>query len=290
MKATISLKLLAMLFTLKSPERVCKLIELFKVIKSLNNFCTMYCKPTGMFIQTMDDAHVSLMDITIEKDWFEHFESEEETISVNIKVLSTVLSLYTPNTEMSFTSSDDYLEISLKYDDRTEKSFELPRIDIDCDVMNSQDIDHSLEFSINTKKMDRYICDMQLFGDTMELVYVNEVIYMRSNGDDGKYCLKLTTDLVDDLIVEEDLKLMARVPLRFPAAVTKMSSVFEQIYIQISENAPFTFKMSDIVENDESEELMKIIYYVAPKIEDDDEFDFSEFEQEDDDCKNEIVG
>jgi DNA polymerase III sliding clamp (beta) subunit (PCNA family) len=153
--------------------------------------------------------------------------------------------------------------------------------------MNSQDIDHSLEFSINTKKMDRYICDMQLFGDTMELVYVNEVIYMRSNGDDGKYCLKLTVDLVDDLIVEEDLRLMARVPLRFPAAVTKMFSVFEQIYIQISENAPFTFKMSDV--GDENSELMKIIYYVAPKIEDDDVFDFSEFEQKDDICKNEIV-
>ena len=271
-----------MLFSLKTQDRVLKLIELFKVIKSLNNFCTMYCTPSGMFIQTMDDAHVSLLDINIDKRWFEQFKSVEE----NIKILSTVLSLYTPNAELLFESSDDYLTIVLKYEDRIEKSFEIPRIDLDCDIMKSQVIEHSLEFSINTKKMDRYICDMQLFGDTMELIYINETIYMRSNGDDGKYCLKLTTDLVDDLIVEEDLRLMGRIPLRYPSSITKMFSVFEQIYINISENEPFTFKMSET--DDEDSELMNIVYYIAPKIEDDTVFDFSEFEQLND-CENEIV-
>lgn len=275
-----------MLFSLKTQDRVLKLIELFKVIKSLNNFCTMYCTPSGMFIQTMDDAHVSLLDINIDKRWFEQFKSVEENISVNIKILSTVLSLYTPNAELLFESSDDYLTIVLKYEDRIEKSFEIPRIDLDCDIMKSQVIEHSLEFSINTKKMDRYICDMQLFGDTMELIYINETIYMRSNGDDGKYCLKLTTDLVDDLIVEEDLRLMGRIPLRYPSSITKMFSVFEQIYINISENEPFTFKMSET--DDEDSELMNIVYYIAPKIEDDTVFDFSEFEQLND-CENEIV-
>ena len=275
-----------MLFSLKTQDRVLKLIELFKVIKSLNNFCTMYCTPSGMFIQTMDDAQVSLLDINIDKRWFEQFKSVEENISVNIKILSTVLSLYTPNAELLFESSDDYLTIVLKYEDRIEKSFEIPRIDLDCDIMKSQVIEHSLEFSINTKKMDRYICDMQLFGDTMELIYINETIYMRSNGDDGKYCLKLTTDLVDDLIVEEDLRLMGRIPLRYPSSITKMFSVFEQIYINISENEPFTFKMSET--DDEDSELMNIVYYIAPKIEDDTVFDFSEFEQLND-CENEIV-
>lgn len=281
-----------MLFSLDASDRVLKLIELFKVVKSLNNFCTMYCKPSGIFIQTMDDAHVSLLDINIDKDWFGSFQSEEENISVNIKMLSTILSLYTPNTEILFESSDDYLSIILKYQDKTEKSFEIPRIEIDCDVMNSQTIDHSLEFSINTKKMDRYVCDMQLFGDTLELIYINETIYMRSKGDDGKYCLKLTTDLVDDLVVEEDLKLMGRIPLKYPSSITKMFSVFEQIYISVSENAPFTFKLSQ--EEDEEKELLGIVFYVAPKFEDDDNFDYSEFEDKgedeyEDDCENEIV-
>lgn len=268
-----------MRITLESSDKIFKLIELFKVIKSLSNICTLYCKESGVFIQTMDDAHVSLLDITINKDWFCEFSGDDdENITVNVKILSTVLALYSQSAKVSFTSFEDYLVIDLKYEDKTEKSFEIPRMDLDHDVMSSQKVDHSLEFSINTKKMDRYICDMQIFGDTMELIYIDEIIFMRASGDEGKYCLKLTTDLVDDLIVEDDLRLMGKVPLKYPSIIGKMYPVFEQIYISISENSPFTFRMSDVG--------MDIIYYVAPKVEDDDEFDYTEFEK---DYVNQII-
>lgn len=272
-----------MLFKIENPENVMKLIELFKVFKGLNNFCTFCCKPTGIFIQTMDDSHVSLLDINIDKGWFDHYESEDEMITFNTKIVSTILSLYSPDAVITFTSADDHLEIDIDYKDRTVKSFQIPLIDMDSDIMESQEIEHSLDFSINAKNMDRYMNDMQIFGDSLELIYCDDVIYMRSEGDEGKYCLKLTVDLVDDLVVEDELQLRCKIPLRHASVITKMSSVFDSVSISMSEGAPCTFKLGD--------EKFDVKFYVAPKVEDDDEFDFSEFDKNDDDeLTNEVVG
>ena len=80
------------------------------------------------------------------------------------------------------------------------------------------------DFSINTKKMDSYINDMQLFGDTLELIYINDSIYMRSSGENGKYQLKLGCELLDNLVVEEDLKMYCKVALKLPNLITKLYS------------------------------------------------------------------
>ena len=70
------------------------LIELFKVIKGLNNFSKMYCKSDELFIQIMDDSHVSLLEVKIKKEWFSTYESEDEVVSFNSKILTTITVTY----------------------------------------------------------------------------------------------------------------------------------------------------------------------------------------------------
>lgn len=266
-----------MLFTLDSNKKVAVLIELFKVVKGLNNFCKMYCKEDGMFIQIMDDAHISLLEIKIKKEWFSTYESENEVVSFNSKILTTIMGLHTTDSIVSFESTDEYLYISFQQKDKTEKKFQIILIDLESDLMESQDVDPSLEFSIGARKLDQYFNEMQSFGDTLELVHMNDTIYMRTQGDDGKYVLKITDDLLDELVVEEDLKMVCKVPLKYTSLVTKLYSVFKRISVHVSEDAPFTLKISPN-ENDEKD-LLEIKFFIAPKVDDDNEFDFSEFEE-----------
>ena len=88
-------------FTSDSNRKVAVLIELFKVVKGLNNFCKMYCKKDGMFIQIMDDAHISLLEIKIKKEWFSTYESEDEVVSFNSKILTTIMGLHTTDSIVS---------------------------------------------------------------------------------------------------------------------------------------------------------------------------------------------
>lgn len=266
-----------MLFTLDKNRKVAVLIELFKVIKGLNNFCKIYCKKDEMFIQIMDDSHISLLDIKIKKEWFSTYESEDEVISFNSKILTTIMGLYTTDSIVSFESSEEFLYVTFKQKDKTEKSFQIILIDLDSDLMESQDIEPSLEFSIGTRKLDQYFNEMQSFGDTLEIIHMDETIYMRTQGDEGKYMLKITDDLLDELIVEEDLRMVCKVPLKYTSMVTKLYSVFKKISVNVSEDAPFTLKI--FPNEDEESGLLEIKFFIAPKVDDDSEFDFSEFEQ-----------
>ena len=266
-----------MLFTLDKNRKVAVLIELFKVIKGLNNFCKMYCKEDEVFIQIMDDSHISLLEIKIKKEWFTTYASENEVISFNSKILTTIMGLYTTDSIVSFESTDEFLYVTFQQKDKTEKSFQIILIDLDSDLMESQNIDPSLEFSIGARKLDQYFNEMQSFGDTLEIVHINDTIYMRTQGDEGKYMLKITDDLLDELIVEEDLQMVCKVPLKYTSLVTKLYSVFKKISVNVSEDAPFTLKI--FPNEDEESDLLEIKFFIAPKVDDDSEFDFSEFEE-----------
>ena len=120
------------------------------------------------------------------------------------------MGLHTLDSIVTFETTSEYLNITFEQKDKTEKSFQINLIDLDSDLMESQEIEHSLEFSINARKLDQYFNELQSFGDTLELVHIHDTIYMRSQGDEGKYMLKITDDLLDDLIVEEELKLVCK--------------------------------------------------------------------------------
>ena len=68
-----------MKFVLKSSNHVLKLIELFKLIRSLNTYCTMYCNKDKIFIQTMDDSHIALLDINIKILFIPAYKFFQET-------------------------------------------------------------------------------------------------------------------------------------------------------------------------------------------------------------------
>jgi len=288
-----------MLFTLENNKKIATLIELFKVIKALNNFCKIYCNSDELFIQIMDDAHVSLLEVKIKKEWFSTYESEDEVVSFNSKILTTIMALHTLDSIVTFETTTEYINITFEQKDKTEKSFQINLIELDGVIIESQEIEHSLEFSINARKLDQYFNELQSFGDTLELIHINDTIYMRSYGDEGKYMLKITDDLLDDLIVEEDLQLMCKVPLKYTSLVTKLYSVFKKITVNTSEDAPFTLKIFPF--EDEQKDQLEIKFFIAPKVDDESDFDFSEFKENNqkssgiiekdlNDYKNEIIG
>ena len=180
-----------MKFVIQNQERAQKWIELFKIIKYLNSYTTICAQESKMLIQIMDDSHVCLLNINIEKDWFESYNSENETLSFMSTIMVKLLHLYIPKTTMMFETINEKLQITFQYENKTEKIFELPLIDIDKDLLDSQEIEGSLEFRLETKAFDKYISEMMLFGDSMEFVCYKENLFMKSSGDEGNYTLKI---------------------------------------------------------------------------------------------------
>lgn len=272
---------------LETHEKAQKWIEVFKIIKNLNSYATICSKEDSMFIQIMDDSHVCLMNINIKKEWFDVYESNEETFSFISNIVVKILHLYSEGAKMCIETNDDKMNIHFIYPDKSEKIFEIHLIDIDRDILDPQNIEGSVEFEMKTKVLDKYISEMLLFGDNMEFACFEENIYMKSFGEEGKYTLKLPHENMDELIVEDDLKLKTKISLKYLSYVTKGHAAFQQLTIKIQKDVPIELNIL--------EDNMEIRYYIAPKIsdeeEEEDEDDFSEYikKEEYENLKNVIL-
>ena len=88
-----------MKFSIVLQEHCQKWIEIFKIIKYLNSYTTICSREKDLFIQIMDDSHVCLLNINIEKWWFESYESNGVTFSFlsNIMVKIIIKLIINPN-------------------------------------------------------------------------------------------------------------------------------------------------------------------------------------------------
>jgi len=283
----ISTFLITMKCVIQDTTKAQQWIELFKIIKNLNSYCTISVQEEELSIQIMDDSQVCLLNVNIKAHWFDEYESTIETFSFMSTFFVKILHLYSPNTIMTLETIHEKWRISFQYPDQTEKIFELNLMDIEKDLLESQVIEGSMEFQMNTKVFEKYISEMLLFGDNMELVCFEDNLYMKAHGEECKYTLKIPHDVLDEFIVEEELQLKSRVSLKYLSYLLKSHGVFKTVQIKIREDAPIYIVIQ--------EEGLSIHYYIAPKINDDDDDmqdkDFAEYEgNEYEAMENSIVG
>tara|TARA_B000000557_G_scaffold236492_1_gene212791 strand:- start:270 stop:1160 length:891 start_codon:yes stop_codon:yes gene_type:complete len=285
-----------MKFVITSSQKILKLIEIFKVIKNLSSDCTLYCKDEYIYIQTMDSSHVCLLDIKLLKNWFDDYDLPDgnETVSFSSNLIVKILALFIPKTKLIIQTSKngDNLLIELIYPDKIEKTFEIPLMDINQDYLETGDNDYSIEFSMKTKILDKYVNEMMLFGDVLRLKCMYDNLYMCSGDNiNGNYKVKIPHDNLEELEVEENLKMSVKVDLKYISFISKFYGVFNIINIKSDTQFPMKFyfnegssitKSEDMDEND-----LQITYFIAPKI---DEDEYLSDEEEDASEEEESIG
>lgn len=279
-----------MKFELTSSQKILKLIEIFKIIKNLNNYCCLFCKEDHVYIQTMDGSHVCLLDVKIMKGWFDNYESESCMVCFHASIIVKILSLYLPKTslKMQTNKSMDKMEVDLLYPDKIVKSFEIPLIDMDTEILETGDTEYGVDLTMRTKVFDKYINEIIMFGDVLSIKCKDENMFLSTNGNEGKYQIMIPHENMEEFVMEEDLKLNVKTNAKYLAYISKLYCVFKHVQIQVDNQCPIkvyfddSFSMStskkgestDEEENEEEKEikdkLIIIEYYVAPKIEDDD--------------------
>lgn len=275
----------------ESTSKILKLVEMFKVVKNISSHCTFYCKDNGIHIQIMDSSHTSLMDINISKDWFDEYEGNNNTLSVDSSLMVKIMSLYSPQTQLVLynTNKLDKLYIDLEFKTGIEKNFAIPLFDIECDVMEAEIYDYSLEFSMSTKLLDKYVTELMIFSESGSVSCKNDNICFKSAGNEGKYVIKVPYDNLVSLEVEEDLKLSSTINLKLLQNSTKFCNVFKEVSVKVDPQKPMLITFDDSEEEEESDSSMTIHYFIAPKIMEDDEVDNdsdSDIEEEGNDHKS----
>lgn len=289
-----------MKFEISSSLKVLKLIEIFKMIKHLGSYCTLFCKEDYIYIQCMDGSHVCLLDVKIMDKWFDSYEGEEEMISFGSGSIVKILNLYQPKTKIVIDTdkNKETLNIELNYPDNIEKYFKLPLIDIDTELLEPGENDYAMEITMKTKTLDKYVTELMMFGEVISIRCKDDKLLFNSSSNEGNYTINVPHDNIEEFVVDEDVKLRAKIDAKHLSLITKFFCVFKTIDLKVDNNFPLKVRFSDCGEtannSDEednesnAEELLQITYFIAPKTDDgeeDEDYDSDELGS----VENEVV-
>lgn len=240
-------------------DRHSEFTKVLKVIKQMNKYITFHFKENFIYIQSMDDSHVCLLDIVIEKEWFEGYEYEKDKVlTCMIEPLLKIYNSLSNYDELSLYSIDeDKLFIECK-ENNNNYLYNIHLIDLECDFLETQETDTSLLLQMKSCVFEMLLNKLLLFpnGDFM-ITYENK-LFVETITDEGT--IKLETDDYNIMSSEKN-DYSGKFSTKFLSYLMKLP--FENLFIYLEDKSPLRIKMNN--ENDN----FKLCMFIAPKIDSD---------------------
>ena len=207
---------------------------IFQHIRNFTEFVNILFRPDGLYIQTMDNAHVSILELNIPNEWFSTYECEEDqTLGINVSILHKILatkdksqimnivydketdsdklqlhftnSIATTLTQESKSSTKKSKKTALPDTKTYETHFEIPLVDLEIEQMEIPQIEYQAEFSLASTNFSNIVNQLKMFGDNMEIHCSEENIVLYSHcAESGKMSVEIN---IDDL-TEFSIKLV----------------------------------------------------------------------------------
>ncbi len=150
---------------------------LFQHIRLFTEHVNITFDKERMFMQSMDSARVSVFELTLPYTWFdvyEHTSAAPITLGIPATMLFKVLNTRDKiqETQIIYDESDnDKLFVNFSSNNASvfNKRFELPLIDLECEIMQIPPGESDAEFSLDSSVFANLINQLKIFGDTIEI-------------------------------------------------------------------------------------------------------------------------
>jgi proliferating cell nuclear antigen PCNA len=259
-----------MKITLEDTRKISKLATIVCHLKPFTDNVVFYFKPGGLYIQCMDDSHCALFECTLDKGWFTIYDFNTATdmpsASLNIgmfyKVLNTREDEQTLEIELTKEEED---KIFITFNGgKTSKYFELPLINVDHDVLNTDSIkDTDIDLTIEAKTLCELINQLMIFDEILTLTFSEEKIDMKSSGNEGSMKVNMKIDDLKEYAIAESTTLVQSYSLKYIHMMCQFNKLSSEINMGFSKDKPMTMRY-DLLEGS------SVVIHLAPKIKDDD--------------------
>jgi proliferating cell nuclear antigen len=249
--------------------------NIFQHIKAFTENINIMFEKERMYIQSMDNSRISIFEIYLPNTWFDKYElsnNENIVIGINSLIFHRILNSKekTQSIEFIFNKEDsDKLFVHFISENKAEfdKHFEVPLIELDYEMMEIPESENEAEFTISSMQFSNIVNQLKLFGDTMNVTCSEEKIFLYSySQDNGKMFVEIKIDDLNSFIINEGQSIKLSYSLHYLHNICLYNKISEEIEIKLKENFPM--KVVYKLNNDENS---KMVFYLAPKIKDDDE-------------------
>jgi len=248
--------------------------SLFQHIKLFSEHVNIMFEKERMYLQSMDSARVSIFEIELSIDWFdvyEHTQASNICLGINTNILYKILNSRDKGQTMNiaYNSRDTdrlFVHFACENKEIFDKHFELPLMDIECDIIGIPEIDSQADLTINSSNFANIINQLQMFGDDLQIECSEEKISLCATSQEtGKMTVDINIDDLDEFAINDGETISLSFGLKYLHNICMYSKLTKDIEIKLTRDYPM--KITYSLGNENS----KMIFYLAPKINDNDD-------------------
>jgi len=247
--------------------------QLIEALKDLVQEANIDCTEDEISIQAMDNSHVSLVSVSLQSGGFDHFRCDRPiSLGFNTANIGKILKCAGNDDVITLKAEDDGDSLTLMFESPNQDriaDFELKLMDIDSEQLGIPDTQYKCTIQMPSGEFQRIIRDMQVLGDTCSISCTKEGVKFSVSGDLGTGNVLIRQNNTADkdeekVMIDMDEPTELTFALRYLNFFTKATNLGPIVILSMSPDVP-------IVVEYPIGETGHIKYYLAPKIDEDEE-------------------
>ena len=228
---------------------------------------------TGLSLQAMDSSHVSLCALLLRCDGFEHFRCDRNmSLGVSMKSLGTILKCANNEDTITLKSLEKNDNLQLVFENNSQdriSDFEMKLMDIDSEHLGIPDTDYKCVVKMSAKEFSKICKDLGALGDTCTIDVSKDGVKFSVAGDIGTANVMCRPSSSADkeeeqVVIEMDEPVELTFAMRYLIFFCKAAPLSPTVTLSLSKDVPLVVEFK-------IEGYGYIRYYLAPKIEEDDD-------------------
>lgn len=238
------------------------------------------CTSAGLSLQAMDDSHVSLVQLTLRSDGFEKYRCDRNlAMGIQMGSFSKLLKCANSNDIITLKADDDGDLLEMLFESpngEKESHYEMKLMDLDCEQLGIPDQEYSCTIKLPSGEFSKICRDLSQIGECIVITCTKDGVQFSAKGDLGSGTVKLNQN--NDAERDEDqVSIEISEPVQLTFAVkylnlfTKATSLSGSVSLSMSNDVPLVVEYK-------IEDMGHIKYFLAPKIDEDDENEDAEMQ------------
>merc|ERR1712142_435940 len=246
--------------------------KVLEAIKDLLNEASWDCADTGIQLQAMDNSHVSLVSLNLRAEGFDKYRCDRNLImGMNLTSMSKILKCAANDDIITMKAQDSADTVTFMFESPNQEKvsdYEMKLMNLDQEHLGIPETDYSCVIKMPSGEFARVCRDLSQFGESIVIACTKEGVKFSAAGDIGTANIKLAqTSSVDKeeeaVVVDMQEPVTLTFACRYLNMFTKASPPSPQVSLSMSPDVPLVVEYN-------IGEIGHIRYYLAPKIEDDD--------------------
>ena len=183
-------------------EKSALLKDIVTCLKEFTNATSFVFDASGLHLQCMDSAHVSMVELHLSSDKFKVYECDAPvSLGVSLQNLSQLMRLATPKTAMSwdYAPGADVVCVQLAQPENgSNYSFKMVLMDLEMEGLEVPDnLEYTHVVSMKSGEFKKLTNDMLSFGEDVEMTCSSDELLLKVRGNAGELTVSKNVELVE---------------------------------------------------------------------------------------------